>query len=343
MFGVPFGVLSVNTLEASAAWYDRFNPISEETMTKYESIINQIYTIFEWFKNIKENIVNMSVELLIWVYETLTKVVLHTPSFLFSSEWFKNNTVTFTGLAIAMVIILTMVEGLKTMSGDLLKHSRNTEVKRLLKRFPIVLIASALTPTIFYYGFKGLNKLTDIIIDFGTANVSNGLSNLKIDDISLLQVLGFIGFDIALITMLIPVLLQSFRRWFDLTTLAICSPLVLTCWMFKSYDHFTSMWWNHIKKCSITQLTYAVFLLIIGTLLFGSNLSNNSTEVLIQMGVLIGGLARMQNPPSIVGRNVDKGGDITKMFNGASKVIKPFSPKFAIAKGIIKGYKGGKG
>lgn len=340
MFGVPFGVFSVNQMEASAKWYDRFNPIPEESMSKIESIVDQIYTIFEWFKNIKENIISMSIDLLLWVYETLTKVILHTPSFLFSSEWFKNNTVTFTGLSISMVIVLSMVEGIKTMSGDLLNRSKKTEIKRLLKRFPIALIASALMPTAFYYGFKGLNKLTDIIVDFGSANVSNGLSNVQINDISLLQVLGFIGFDIALITMLIPVLFQSFRRWFDISVLGIISPLVLTCWMFKSYDHLISMWWNHLKKCSMTQLIYAVFLLIIGTLLFGTNLSNDPLEVFIQLGVLIGGLARMQSPPSIVSRNIDKGGDIKTMFSGASKIIKPFALKKMAAKKVTRGVLG---
>lgn len=61
---------------------------------------------------------------------------------------------------------------------------------------------------------------------------------------------------------------------------------------------------------------------------------------MVQMGIVIGGLSRMNNPPSIVSRNVDRGGTLATMFNGASKVIKPFSPKFAIARGVMKGFKG---
>ena len=119
---MPFGALTTFQLKASAAWYDKFNPIPKENQAKVSSIIDTIYKIFDWFKNIKQNITELSTDVMFWVYETLTKVVLHTPSFLFNTEWFKGNILTFTGLSIAASIILSMFEGLKLMSGDLIEN-----------------------------------------------------------------------------------------------------------------------------------------------------------------------------------------------------------------------------
>lgn len=337
MFAVPFSVLSINQMEVSANWYDRFNPLSKETISKYESMVDQVYKIFEWFKNIKENVIELSTDLMIWVFETLSKVVLHTPSFLFDSDWFRNNVVTFTGLSIAMVIILTMYEGFQRMSGHLLKNKSVTDISRILKRFPLVLIGSALAPSMFYYVFKGLNKLTDIIIDFGKHQMDKGMSQLDINDISFLQIVGFIGFDIALISLLIPILLQNFRRWFDLVGLGVLTPLALTCWVFNSCEHLFDMWWNHIKKCASIQIIYAIFLLLIGTLLFGTKLPNNGWDILIQMGIILGGLMRLNSPPSIISRHSDKGGDVKTMFNGAYRALRPFKFKSNLFKKKSKG------
>ncbi|MBG9689517.1 hypothetical protein ABD91_01105 [Lysinibacillus sphaericus] len=320
---VPFATLTTFQIKVSAAWYDKLNPIPKETQAKVSSIIDTVYKIFDWFKNIKQNITELSTDLMFWVYETLSKVVLHTPSLLFNTEWFKGNILTFTGLSIAASIILSMFEGLKMMSSDLIENRKPTDIKRITKRIPLVVLGSAIAPSAFYYMFKGLNKLTDIIIDFGKFQMEKGMSQLSVNDISLLQMFGFIGFDIALITMLIPILLQNFRRWFDLLALGVMTPLALACWVFASQEHWFIMWREHIKKCALVQVVYAVFLLLIGTLLFGTKITNNSWDVLIQLGIVIGGLWRMNTPPNFLSRYTDRGEDITSMWNGAFNAVRP--------------------
>jgi len=323
MFAVPFSVLSINQMEASAKWYDKFNPVSEQSKQDLNNIIKDITDTISWIKNIKQNLIEISSDLIIWVFETLSKVILHTPSFLFNSDWFKSNVTTFSGLSILMVIILCMYEGLQRMSGDLIKNKDTTDMKRIIKRFPLVVIGSALAPSVFYYTFKGLNKLTDIIVDFGKHQMDKGISQIALNDITLLQVVGLIGFDIALISVLIPILLQNFRRWFDLLALGVMTPLVLACWVFKAHENLFYTWWEYIKKCASTQLVYAIFLLLIGTLLFGTKLPNNGWDIMIQMGIIIGGLWRMNNPPNIISRHVDKGANIKSMWEGAYTVIRP--------------------
>lgn len=320
---MPFAALSTFQIKASAAWYDKLNPIPKKTQAKVNSIVDTIYKIFDWFKNIKQNITELSTDLMFWVYETLSKVVLHTPSLLFNTEWFKGNILTFTGLSIAASIILSMIEGLKMMSGDLIENKKPTDLKRITKRIPLVVLGSAIAPSAFYYMFKGLNKLTDIIIDFGKFQMEKGMSQLSVNDISLLQMFGFIGFDIALITMMIPILLQNFRRWFDLLALGVMTPLALACWVFASQEHWFIMWREHIKKCALVQVVYAIFLLLIGTLLFGTKITNDSWDVLIQLGIIIGGLWRMNTPPNFLSRYIDRGEDITSMWNGAFNAVRP--------------------
>jgi len=324
-FAVPFATLSTAQVKASASWYDKLNPIPPETQAKVGSIIDTIYKIFDWFKNIKQNITELSTDVMFWVYETLTKVVLHTPSILFSTDWFKSNILTFTGLSITTSIILAMLEGLKLMSGCLIENRKPTDLKRISKRIPLVVLGSAIAPSGFYYMFKGLNKLTDIIIDFGKLQMEKGMSQLSFNDISLLQVFGFIGFDIALITMLVPILLQNFRRWFDLLALGVMTPLALASWVFASQEHWFIMWREHIKKCATVQVVYAIFLLLIGTLLFGTKLPNNTWDVMIQLGIVIGGLWRMNTPPNFLSRYIDRGEDVTSMFNGAFNVVRPIT------------------
>ncbi|MCL1700860.1 hypothetical protein [Lysinibacillus sp. Bpr_S20] len=322
---VPFATLASSQIKVSAAWYDKLNPIPKETQAKVNSIIDTVYKIFDWFKNIKQNITELSTDVMFWVYETLTKVILHTPSILFNTDWFKSNILTFTGLSIATSILLSMFEGLKLMSSELIENRKPTDLKRISKRIPLVALGSAIAPSAFYYMFKGLNKLTDIIIDFGKFQMKKGMSQLSINDISLLQVFGFIGFDIALITMLIPILLQNFRRWFDLLALGVMTPLALASWVFASQEHWFIMWRDHIKKCATVQVVYAIFLLLIGTLLFGTKLPNNSWDVMIQLGIVIGGLWRMNTPPNFLSRYIDRGEDVTSMWNGAFNVVRPIN------------------
>lgn len=326
--GIPFAALSVNTAEASAnSLLDKLNPISPETQGKLDNIVNETEKVIEWFKNFKANITEMSVDLMVWSYDTIASVVLHTPLFLFDSEWFKNNVLMFTGLSIAMSIVLAMYEGFHRMLGHFFSGKRKpnpasssrTDMARISRRIPLVVIGSALTPACFYYGFKAINWLTNVIIDIGKNQMDKGIGGIKFDSVSWVEMFAFVAFDIALITMMIPVLLQNFRRWFDLMALGALTPLALSCWVFKDHEHFFHTWWENIKKNSLTQLSYAVFLLIIGSMMFATGTPDSGGELAIKLGIIIGGLMRMNNPPNLMRRYVDTGASASDMWKGASK------------------------
>ena len=322
--------MSSSTITAHASWFDKFNPIPEsvqkdigKTIDTIDELKKIIGSIIEWFKNFKENITNLSTDFMSWSYDFIAKVVLHTPSFLFDSEWLKQNTFTFTGLAIVMSIMLVIYEGFQRMAGHLIKDKNPTDISRIYKRIPIVVTLSALAPTMFYYGFKGLNWVTDVIIDLTKTKMVSGFSTMAINEVTYFEIVTFIAFDIALVGMLIPVLLQNFRRWFELLILATVSPLALSCWMFNAHEHLFKTWWFNIKKRAMNQLVYAVYLLLIGTLMFGTKTPDEPFDILIRLGVLIGGLYSMANPPQLFKAYLDKNEGVGKAWRGASDSVKP--------------------
>ncbi len=318
-------------------WND--NPIEktvnsvDKAVDSFNKMMEVLDKVVEWFKNLKQNISEITVDVLTGSYSLITDVVLHTPLLLFDNTWFKGNILTFTGLSLSMVIILSMYEGIQRIISHFFnnKPRPHTDMMRISKRLPIVLLGSAIAPTAFYYGFKAINGLTKLITDIGKANMERGIGELKFDTATWLEIIAFLSFDVALIVMMVPVLLQNFRRWFDLIALGMMTPLALGCWMFKSLEHYFHSWWEHIKKCGLTQLSYAIFLVIIGTLMFGFTVPNDFMGLLVKVGVVIGGLWRMSSPPQILGRHIDRGSDINDMWDGAKKAMKP-------SKSLSKGY-----
>ena len=343
---IPFATLFAKPTHASASILDKLNPIPIETREQFARTVESIDKTIQWFKDIKIHASQWSIDLMVWSYDAITSVVLHTPLFLFDSDWFKDNIAMFTGLSLGLSMILAIHEGFKRMLGHFFKtksqiDATHTDMGRISRRLPLVLLGSAIAPAGFFYGFQAINWLTSAIINIGKSQMASGLSGIEFNAISWTEMFVFLMFDIALIGMMIPIFLQNFRRWFDLMALGIMTPVALSCWMFKAHEHYFKSWWDHIKKCSMTQLVYGVFLLIIGSLMFGTKVPETSWEVVIKIGVIIGGLWRMANPPNIVRRYVDTGADITDMWNGASK---SFDKKSVLGKGVtlVKNWKTGR-
>lgn len=329
--GLPFTTLSTGSIQASANWYNTFNPIPKGTqesingaVNSYQKFMNNVNLIIDWFKNIKENISEISINFMTWTFEFLTKTVLHTPSFLFNTEWLKSNTLTFTGLAVIMASVVVIYEGFQRMFGHLVKRKNVTDIGTIAWKVPLITTISALSPYLFYQFFNGLNWMTNFIIDIGKNQMNEGISKIDLGAVSTIEVISFVAFDIALIGMLIPILLQNFRRWFELLALSVVSPLALTCSIFKAHEHFYHTWWNSIKRKSLTQLVYSIYLVIIGTLMFGTKVPETSLDLLTKIGILIGGLYSMANPPSFLRSYVDQNNQPAgNVLKGAVKAVTP--------------------
>lgn len=320
---IPFATVSSTFLftsfeTAEAKSLDEFikdgkvknNPFYNEEAgsTVWENIGNSVMSAIDFFHNLKGNVSQMSLDLLAWIYQFITKIVLHTPTFIFSNSWIKDMTLTFSTISVSIVIILTMIESIKQMmsSQDVIKVSY-TKFEDILKRLPIAIAGAGFAPILFQRTFEILNTLSKSITELGFHEISSD-GAMSFTKWSGIDTVALLGFDILLIAMLFPVVIHNAKRWFDLLCLSALTPLSLTCWIFDKYKHFHNKWWSNVKSLSLVQLSYAFFIAIMGVFMFGTRDMTGGDAVLVKMLVILGGMWRMANPPSLV--RGDSGNDI---------------------------------
>lgn len=275
----------------------------------FEAIGNAIV----WLIHLPENIHQYSIDLLTYVFELLTRIVLQTPAFLFDNVYFKDATLTFTLISIGIVTILSMIESIKQML-----RLRHTDFKKIMKRYAAVVAILGFTPILFKSGFELLNKITRTVLQIGTTALKpeNMTEYLTLSNFNTLTL---IVFDLMILAMMIPLLLQNGRRWFDILTSAIITPLSLTAWIFDDYRHLFHKWWDNLKKLSLTQLVYAIYIVIISLFIFGTRYITDTDGLLVKMLIILGGMWRLLNPPSFVLSMTDKGKDVIEMADDIKK------------------------
>ena len=280
-----------------------------ETMKEWKELIQKINNGIDWINHLPEKIPQMSVNLLSWIYELLSKYILVTPLWLFKNSYFTNVTLIFSILSVAVVTILTLIESIKRMYPS--KRIQYTPFKEILKRFPMAIAASGFAPFAFeqIYGF--LNKLSQSISSIGRGYIQK--EHAVNFDWASLDFLTIVGLDIALISMLFPIFIKNGRRFFDIVALGAMTPLAFSAWVFDDYKHLHQKWWRHLKQMSIMQITYSIFICLIGILIFGTTNDfspDGISSYFVKILVILGGLSRLINPPNIVLSSADHGKDI---------------------------------
>lgn len=131
-------------------------------------------------------------------------------------------------------------------------------------------------------------------------------------------------FDGMLIGVLIPILLQCGRRYWDLLCLAAISPLAMTAFLFDRHKHHYNNWLNQIKKLSTVQLVYATFIMLMGVFIYGTRfITGDFMTILIPKALIVlGCLYRLANPPQFIKSMTDSGDDIVDMGSGVVKTMK---------------------
>lgn len=300
----------------------------------YENIRN-------FFHNLPHTIGILSIDLMELLYKLASALLLKTPTWIFDNDWFKNTTLTFSAGAIGITSILTVLEGIKRMLSGL-KNKRGQKLFKFIKtepmdiwtigkRWGLASLGMLSAPWAFKEAFKGLNWVSDKLISMNV----NLMDASKLTHIDWFNVVTMGVFDVVLISTLIPTLWANGRRFFDLLVLAMISPLALTAWVFDSYRAFYTTWWNNVKKLSVVQIYHALFLLVIGWFIFGLSTPTDPMGLIVKLLVVVGGFARMQNPPNLFGINskmhpnnvvhMPKSGDIqggiTKGFKDSKKKL----------------------
>ncbi|WCS70060.1 hypothetical protein Goe27_01820 [Bacillus phage vB_BsuM-Goe27] len=268
----------------------------------------------EFLSDMPHHLAEMSVHLMSWLYELCASLILKTPLWLFSNEWFENTTYLFSLLALGVVSVLTVVESVKLMlSRGKKKRSGPMDFKTIMKRWGIVAGVITATPFLFQKVFQGLNKISDALISMGATTMNNIALPMHISG---WDVFSLLIFDVILISTIVPVLWKNGRRFFDVMVLGVTSPLALTAWIFDPYRHLFQQWWSRLKHLSLVQVYYALFLLILGWFIFGVPTPTDVLGLIVKMLVVIGGFTRMTSPPRIIMKHLDNGGGFDEVYKG---------------------------
>ena len=281
----------------------------EETQRLFENIgyvATKISDGIKWINNSFENIEQVSIDFLSFIYETLSKIVLTTPTMIFNNSYIQNTTLTFSVISISLVTILTIFESIMQVTRQ--KHTKFPEI---IKRYFTAVTLTGFAPFLFEKGFTLINKLTVAITKIGGEFANN---NTLLGDkvLSTLDIGIMLGFDIVLFAMLFPILLQNGRRWWDLMCLAAVSPLAGTAYVFDRHRHYFNTWWKSVKHLSLIQLVYAVFIMFMGVFIFATQ-NMTGWSLILKLAIVAGGMWRMLNPPKIV--NVLTSGDSKDVFD----------------------------
>jgi hypothetical protein len=330
---VPFGVISTGLLFATFQ-SAKANSLTDAIFMKkgvltkvsdnvtnngivdtWDKIGSALLNMINWMIHFKENIAQLSVNLLTDIYELLM-LVLQTPLFIFNNGYIKDITMTFSGISILIVTVLTMIEGILRM----FKKGR-TGIRDISSRWSIATIISGASPFLFEKTFAFLNMVSKAISQIGgseirSADVMNQLKLSGFDTIAL------IGFDLIILALMIPLILQNGRRFWDLMCLAAITPLAMSAWVFPKHKHKFDLWWSNVKKLSLVQLVYSTFICLMGVFIFGTRNVVDSGGMFLRSIIVIGGLYRMVNPPQIIRQMIDQGGDIEDMGSSMWKTAK---------------------
>jgi hypothetical protein len=326
------------TSKAQAATFNKTHlvgmPKNNPLVPDYiEELNSTIASIKEWWHNLPQEIAEGSINLMAWLYDLSATLILKTPLWIFNNEWFENTTYMFSMLSIGLVSVLTIVEALKRMVMKMRKRKvQPMDMKEIMKRWFIVAGLTTAVPFLFQKAFQGLNKISDFFISMGAETMR---ATALPTNIAWFDVLTLTVFDIVLISTIVPVLWKNGRRFFDIMVLGVISPLALTAWIFDPYKHWFKQWWDNLKHLSLVQVYYSLFLLILGWFIFGVPTPAHYTGLIVKLLVVIGGFARMVNPPRLINKHLDSGGGFDEVYGSAKGTTDKVKKNFVDSAKII--------
>lgn len=288
----------------------------------WDEIGNFFLGIINWIKDIPQNITNLSIDLLVAIYDLLATFILQTPLFIFDNAIFTSTTIKFSIISIFTTILVTLFESIRKIM-----NKKHTDFKRIMERLPVAVFVTGISPFLFNSVFYLLNKLSSAITNIGSGSIKSQAKVFEGHMPNVIDMLVLIGFDIGLIILLYNILFQTGRRWFNLLACGVMTPLAMTAYMFDDHKHLHSKWWDTIKGLSMVQLTYSVFLCLLGLLIFGFY-ADGWKELGFKLLLTLGSLHALAFPPKFVLRYADNGKDTVSMAKDVKDMVtmKNFTP-----------------
>lgn len=302
------------------------------SLNPMKPIVDDWQAVKDWFKEIPHNIAEWSIELMAKLYELCTSLILKTPLWIFDNEWFHNTTYKFSLIAVALVSILTAVEGIKRMLPKYKGKNEPTDVKDIAKRWTLVAGIISIAPFLFQKTFQGLNWISEKLISMGadTMRVTALSENIKLIDVLIL-----VGFDALLISTILPLLWKNGRKFFDIMILGVSAPFALSAWVFDSYRGWYKQWMSSLLHLSMTQVYHALYLLVLGWFIYGVPTPDDFVGMIVKILVVIGGFSRLQNVPRLFAGRLDNGGGFDEVLSGAKKTMDTTKRNIEFTKGIL--------
>ncbi|PYE88847.1 hypothetical protein [Bacillus sp. 196mf] len=312
-----------------------FNSVSTlltDIKSKVTGISDAIDSIDLFIKNLPQHIYNSSVTLLNEIFELVSNVLLKLPAFLFETTIIKDQTLVFFTISLILIMILCTINSINMML-----RKPHTPIRKILHRIPLALLLSGAAPTLFAKGFSLLNLCSDVITGIGVSEIKAGELVLN-GSLSIINLIALIGFDLLLISTLIPVLLKAGRRWFDLMLLVISTPLAFCTWIFDQHRHWFNLWWKNVKQLSLIQLIHATFITFMAIVLFATRGLIEPNMILLKILFIIGGFYRVANPPGFLKGFQDNGDDVFSI----GKSLKSHFTRIPLKGTVMKLWKKGK-
>ena len=343
VIAIPFAVVTTTFLSKkadAASFINMPTPKIPNFIPKpIEQLADFINGVVDWFHNLPDNIAHMSTELLSGLYQLCADLIMKTPVWIFTNDWFSNTTLMFSGLSLGIVTALTVLEAMKRqLSGfrdqKMIKIPKAMEFKEILKRWFLVAGLTTAVPWLWSTAFKSLNFVSDFLIKIGADNMK-GLAQMG--HFTAFDCVTMLVFDAVLIGTVIPVLWQNGRRFFDLIVLGVITPLALTAWIFDDYRGLFNQWWSQVKHLSLVQVYHALFLLVLGWFIFGVGTPATFVGFVTKVLVVIGGFARMTSPPKLVAKHLDSGKDFGEVTGGVKETFKKTKRNYEMTKAIVGG------
>jgi hypothetical protein len=291
--------------------------LPKQAIHNLDIITGHIMKWLDWYNNLQGSLPKLTADLLTSIFHFLSKIILTTPMFIFNNSYLKNTSLTFALVSITLVTLFTVFESFMQMC-----KKDHTDFKKIIKRWAIVAGVSGFMPFAFETGFTYLNKLTNAITSMGM-NGGNPSGYIYNEQYGFFDTLILILFDLTAIALLIPVCLQTGKRWWDLMCLACISPLALSASIFDRHKHYFNTWWSKVKSLSLVQLVYAVFLLLMGIFIFSTqSVQGGIFTLIVKLLIVVGGLLRMANPPRIVSNMTGDKADIFDQWDEGKGTLK---------------------
>ncbi|WP_394237500.1 hypothetical protein [Niallia oryzisoli] len=283
----------------------------EASASTLSAISDTLQHAGNWFEALnaaaKEDVLNpksQMKEFMIWLYKIIS-MMIYTPIFLFDNEFFRDMIRIFSGLSIAVVSVASMLEGFKKVLGW-----SCTPLRQIVIRLPILIAVCGFAPFGFVKAIEVMNGITNFLIGVGTKYLSsptyttNGEFSLINDAF---EVIGFFLFILLYIALLIPMLLNHGRRWFNMIALGILTPFAMLGYIFDSFKNLHHSWWNSLKGLFLVQIVYSIYVTILSLLMFAVPFPTSIEGFFAKLLVILGGLYMMAIPPASIKKYFDHG------------------------------------